>query len=180
MVAITKMLWLALTATAATATAIVRRDVITVENDITQKIGPSWNTLNNDVNGFPNSGLPGIIQIRDDFTVLVSDLQTAISHIKTTGSFGTVAGTTILANIQALIPTFLATLVNIGLQEPSWADIEGGTALMLSWLQSLNTAMLNYQDAITGAEPFLLKAGALAIKAQVTGAFTTAIAAYSV
>ncbi|OBT41326.1 hypothetical protein VE00_08514 [Pseudogymnoascus sp. WSF 3629] len=174
MVAIIKLLVLALTAS---ATPLVHRDVVTVENDITQKIGPLINTLNNDVNGFPNSGLTGAVAIHGDVQVLVNTVNTAISNIQSTGSFGTVSGTTILANIQALVPTFLATLVNIGLQAPSWAEITGGQALILSDLQSLNTAFSNYADAIVGAEPFLLKAGGLAIKAQITGAFSTAMAA---
>jgi hypothetical protein len=53
MVALTKLLWLAFTATTATASVIGRHDAITVQNDIAQEIGPSWATLNNDVNGFP-------------------------------------------------------------------------------------------------------------------------------
>lgn len=50
-----KVFLLALTATA----AITRRDAITVQNDITQKIGPQTEALLNDVNGFPASGLGG-------------------------------------------------------------------------------------------------------------------------
>ncbi|OBT93936.1 hypothetical protein VE01_08249 [Pseudogymnoascus verrucosus] len=176
MVAIIKLLVLALTAS---ATPLVYRDVITVQNDITQKIGPQINTLNKDVSGFPASGLTGALAIHGDVQTLVSTVNTAITNIKSTGSFGTVSGTTILANIQAIVPDLLATLENIGLQEPSWAQIAGGQALMLSDLHSLNTAFSNYMDAIIGAEPLLLKSGGVAIKAQITGAFTTAIAAYS-
>jgi hypothetical protein len=176
MVLITKLLVLALTAA---ATPILRRDVITVQNDITQKIGPEFTTLNNDVNGFPASGLPGATAIHGDFQRLVTTVDSAIRDIKSTGSFGTVSGTTILANVQALVPTFLATIENIGLQEPSWADIQGGRELVLSDLQALNAAMSNFMDALTAAEPLLLKAGSLAIKTQLVGSFTTAIAAYS-
>jgi hypothetical protein len=60
MVFIAKLLALALTAT---ATPILRRDAVTVENDITQKIGPQTTTLTNDVNGFPASGLSGAVAI---------------------------------------------------------------------------------------------------------------------
>lgn len=176
MVAIIKLLVLALTTS---ATPLVYRDVVTVQNDITQKIGPQFNTLNNDINGFPASGLAGAFAIHGDVQVLVTTLNTAISNIKSTGSFGTVSGTTILADIQLLVPTILATLVNLGLQAPSWAAIPGGTAFVLSDLQSLNTAFSNYEDAIIGGVPFLLKAGGTAIKVQITGAFDTAIAAYS-
>ncbi|KAL7931196.1 hypothetical protein V8C35DRAFT_119402 [Trichoderma chlorosporum] len=179
MVAITKFLWLALTATAATAAAIVQRDVITVQNDITQKIGPSLTTLNNDVAGFPASGLAGAIKIQEDFTALIAAVDGTISDIRSTGSFGVVSGTTILAQIQILVPAFLGTLVNLGLQESSWSAIPDGRALILNQLQKANTVMSNFADAIIAAEPFLQKAGGIAIKVQITGAFTTAIAYYT-
>ncbi|KAL7949440.1 hypothetical protein V8C42DRAFT_310901 [Trichoderma barbatum] len=179
MVAITKFLWLALTATAATATAIIRRDVVTVQNDITQKLGPSLNTLNKDINGFPASGLTGALTIQTDFDNVVAILNTTTSDIKATGSFGVVSGTTILAQIQVLVPTFLASLVAIGAQASSWHSIPGGQALILHQLQAGNTAVSIFLDAIIAAEPLLLKAGSVAIKTQLTGAFTTAIASYS-
>ncbi|KAL7914061.1 hypothetical protein GGI35DRAFT_439307 [Trichoderma velutinum] len=179
MVAITKLFCLALTATVTAATPIVRRDVITVENDITQKIGPVWNTLNNDLNGFPNSGFAGAITIRDDIASLVSILESTVSDIKSTGSFDTVSGTTIFAQIQALVPTMLASLVTIGLQEPAWEAMQGGS-WVLSQLESWNIATSNFIDAVIIAEPLLLKASGLTIRAEISGAFTTAIAAYSV
>ncbi|PNP53783.1 hypothetical protein THARTR1_05907 [Trichoderma harzianum] len=113
MVAITKFLWLALTATTATAAAIIQRDVITVQNDITQKIGPSWTTLHTDINAFPNSGLTGAVAIRLDFTTAIAALNTTTSDIKSTGSFAIVSGTAILADVQQLVPTFLAVLVRL-------------------------------------------------------------------
>lgn len=177
MVLIAKLLVLALTAA---ATPILRRDAVTVENDITQKIGPQLTTLNNDINAFHASGVQSASAIHGDFQSLVATVDSAIGDIQNTGSFGTVSGTTILADVQALIPTFLDTLVAIGLQEPAWADLQGGQELVLSDLQSLNTAMNNFMNALTAAEPLLLKSGSLAIKTQLNGAFTTAIAAYSI
>jgi hypothetical protein len=176
MVLIAKLLFLALTAA---ATPIFRRDVVTVENDITLKIGPQLTTLNNDVRGYPASGSSGAHAIHGDFETLVTIVDSTIRDIKSTGSFGTVSGTTILANIQELLPTFLDILVEIGLQEPSWALVQGGRELVLSDLHSLNAAMDNFMNAITAAEPFLLKAGSLAVKVQLDGGFITAIAAYS-
>ncbi|KAL7913147.1 hypothetical protein GGI35DRAFT_442155 [Trichoderma velutinum] len=180
MVAITKFLWLALTATAVTATAIVRRDVITVQNDITQKIGPAWTTLNNEINAFPNSGPTGAAAILSGFTDAIAAVDKTTSDIKSTGSFGTVSGTTIIANIQVLVPTFLATLVNIGVQESSWSTIPDGKASILKQLQLGDAAMSKFLDAFIAAEPLLLKAGGYAIKAQLSGAFATAQAYYSV
>ncbi|KAK4078161.1 uncharacterized protein Triagg1_3177 [Trichoderma aggressivum f. europaeum] len=179
MVVITKLLYLALTATVTTATAIIRRDVIAVQNDITQKMGPSWNTLNNDLNGFPNSGFVGAITIRDDIANIVSILESTLSDIKSTGAFGTVSGTTILADIQLQVPTMLASLVTIGAQQSAWEAMQGGS-WVLTQLESMRIATSNFMDAVIAAEPLVLKPGALALKTGMTGAFNTAIAAYAV
>ncbi|KAF3401573.1 hypothetical protein F1880_009995 [Penicillium rolfsii] len=175
MVLLAKFLVLALTAA---ATPILRRDVTTVQNDITKKIGPQLSTLNNDVKGFPASGSTGANTIHGDFEHLVTTVDSTIRDIKSTGSFGTVSGTTIIANLQTLVPKLLETLVDLGLQEPSWEDIQGGKQLVLSDLRSLNAAMDNFMNAVTAAEPLLLKAGSLAVKTQIDGGFATAIAAY--
>ncbi|KAJ4855907.1 hydrophobic surface binding protein A domain-containing protein [Trichoderma breve] len=177
MVVIAKVLWLALTATVTTATPILRRDVITVQNDITQKMGPGWFTLNQDLNNFPSSGFAGAITIRDDIADLVTILEDTLSDIKTTGSFGTVAGTTILADIQEQVPTMLASLVTIGAQESDWQAMQGASWI-LTQLESMNIATSNFMDAVIAAEPLFLKPGALALKAQMSGAFTTAINYY--
>jgi hypothetical protein len=52
------ILYLALTAFAfVNAAPLSTRDVITVQNDITQKIGPSVTTLNTAINTFPEGGV---------------------------------------------------------------------------------------------------------------------------
>ncbi|KAL6832830.1 hypothetical protein V8C40DRAFT_262682 [Trichoderma camerunense] len=179
MVAITKFLWLALTATSATAAAIVQRDAVTVENDITQKIGPSWTTLDNDIKSFPNSGLTGAIAIQADFTNVIAALDKTTSDIKSAGSFGVVHGTTILASIQLLVPTYLTLLVRLGTQTSTWSAITDGRASILKQLQLADAATSKFIDAVIAAEPLLLKPGGIAIKAQLTGALATAIAIYS-
>ncbi|KAL7954395.1 hypothetical protein V8C34DRAFT_319883 [Trichoderma compactum] len=180
MVAITKFLWLALTATAATAAAIVQRDVVTVEDDIAQHISPTWTTLHTDINAFPNSGVSGAVAIRLDFTNAIAALNKTTSDVKSTVSFGVVAGTAILADVQQLVPTFVAVLVKLGAQVSSWITISDGKALILSQLRSADAAMIEFLDAVIAAEPLLLKAGGVAIKVQLQATFTTAIAAYSV
>ncbi|KAJ3497086.1 hypothetical protein NLG97_g2168 [Lecanicillium saksenae] len=102
-----------------------------------------------------------------------------MSNIKSTGSFGVVPGTTILAQLQLLVPTFLATLSSITVQEPDWAAINGGNAVVLNWLESLKTAYNSYFDVLVAAEPLLQKASAVAIKTQLMGVLTSAIAAYT-
>ncbi|KAL6699675.1 hypothetical protein J3F84DRAFT_345007 [Trichoderma pleuroticola] len=179
MVAITTLLCLVLTATVTAATAIVQRDALTVQNDITQEMGPGWNTLNQDLNGFPSSGFAGAITIRDDIANIVTILERTVSDIKSTGSFSTVSGTTILADIQLLMPTMLASLVTIGAQEPDWEAMHGGS-WVLSQVESMDIATSNFMDAIIAAEPLLMKPGCLALKAGMSGAFTTAVAAYAV
>jgi hypothetical protein len=176
MVAIIKLLVFALTAS---ATPLVPRDAVTVENDITQKIGPQFKTLDTDLNGFPASGLEGALDIAKDLQIVISTMNQATRNIQSTGSFGEADGTTILANLQAHVPLFLATLGKIGSQEPAWATIPGGQDVVLRRLKSLNTAFSDYTNAIIRSEPLLLEAAALAIKAEITLAFKTAIDAYS-
>jgi hypothetical protein len=177
MVLFARLLILALTAA---ATPILGRDASTVENDITQKIGPQITKLNNDVSGFPASGSTGAQTIHNDFQTLGTILVATTDDIESTGSFDLIAGTTILADVQLLIPTLLATLADIGSQEPSWAAIPGGKDLVFSDLQSLKAAFKNFSNALTAASPLLLKAGSIAIQTQMLGAFDTAIASYSV
>lgn len=84
----------------AAATPILRRDAVTVQNDITQKIGPQYTTLYNDINGFPASGETGAETIHSDFQRLVATVDSAIGDIQSTGSFSLTGGTTILADIS--------------------------------------------------------------------------------
>jgi hypothetical protein len=177
MVFIAKLLVLALTAA---ATPILRRDAITVQNDISQKIGPQITTLYNDVSGYPASGLTGALTINNDIQTLVSTAKTTTSDVKSTGSFHLMLGTEILAQIQHLVPTLLATMESLTTQYEAWAAIPGGIALILSDLQSLNTVFTDLLNAINAAEPLLLKAGGIAVQAQITAGFDSAIAAYSV
>ncbi|KAJ7193268.1 cell wall galactomannoprotein, partial [Mycena pura] len=137
---------------AASLSTPLKRDVVTVQNDITQKIGPQLDTLNNDLSGFPASGLTGAVAIQSDVQTLVSTV-TATNNIQNTGSFSTVSGTAIIADFQALVPTFLATLVNFGDHRNAFAALPGGQAFILSELQSLNTAFGNYLDALKGGSP---------------------------
>ncbi|KAK6537238.1 hypothetical protein TWF694_011435 [Orbilia ellipsospora] len=176
MVAIFKLLLFTLTCS---ATPLLRRDVITVENDITQKIEPQITTLNKDVNGYPASGLNGALAIHSDIQQLVATVNTATDNIKSTGSFGTVAGTTIVAQFQSIVPAFLEAIVNLGAQVSDWVNIPGGRQLVLNDLEAMNAAFVGYFDAMIGAEPILLKAGAVALKAQVNGAFVATIAEYT-
>ncbi|KAF3386694.1 hypothetical protein F1880_001297 [Penicillium rolfsii] len=176
MVLIAKLLVLALTAA---ATPILRRDATTVENDINQKIGPQVTTLNNDLRGFPDNGSPGAVTISNDFENLVTIVKSSTSDVQNAGSFSTLSGSTILSDLELLVPQFFDSLVTIEAQALSWFALQGGQQLILANLEKLNTAMNDFMNALTAAEPLTLKPGSLAIKAQLDSGFTTAIAAYS-
>lgn len=166
---------MALTATA----AITRRDAITVQNDITQKIGPRTETLLNDVNGFPASGLGGAIAIDNDIHVLAATVNDATNDVKGSGSFSEADGTAILRDIQDQESTVLDTLEAIRGQEPDWANLQGGRALMLSDLQELNTSFMGFISSLTAASPEDLVPPYTSIDEQIADAFNNAIAAYS-
>lgn len=123
--------------------------------------------------------MTGAAAINSDVQELVTLVKGTISDIQNSGRFNTISGTTILSDIQLQVATLLATLGAFESQLPSWEALQGGQALMLSDLQSLNTAFTDFLNAVIAAESLALKPGALAVKAEVTGAFTSAIAIYS-
>jgi hypothetical protein len=176
MVLIAKLLALALTAT---ATSVLRRDAATVDNDITQDIGPKITTLANDVNGYPASGLTGALAIHTDFQGLSATMIKATKDIQSSGSFSEDDGTTIVADVQALTTPVLGTLSAIASQTEAWEDIPGGQALVLSDLQALNTTFLGFINALSAASPADLVPGITSFKTQIVGAFDSAINAYS-
>jgi hypothetical protein len=176
MVFIAKLFVLALTAA---ATPILRRDAVTVENDITQKIGPQANILDNDVKGFPASGLAGALTIDNDFNALVAVVNGATSDILNTGSFSESDATSILQDAHDLISTFLGTLSAITDQAAAWEGFSGGQALVLNDLQSLNGSFIDFTSALIEATPSDLVPSATSIQTQIAQAFTSAIAAYS-
>jgi hypothetical protein len=60
---------------------------VTVENDITQRIAPQASTFENDVNGFPASGLAGALALHKDAQSLSATVTSATSNVKSAGSF---------------------------------------------------------------------------------------------
>ena len=173
---IAKLLVLALTAV---ATPILRRDAVTVINDINENIGPQIQTLHSDVNSFPESGLSGAVAINSDVQTLVAVLDGTTSDINDAGSFSEADGTDILADVELLAPTLLDTLLAIRDQAEAWADIPGAQAVVLKDLQSLNTAFDGFANALIAAMPADIVPSAEAMKTEIDGGFTTAINAYS-
>ncbi|KAM0248663.1 hypothetical protein ACHAQJ_009370 [Trichoderma viride] len=175
MLGITKILLLVSTA----AAIVLPRDAITVQNDITQKIGPQWTTLDNDAKAFPASGLTGALSIHSDVQSLVAVTNNATADVKAAGAFSEADGTTILADLQSLIPTIHDALSVIGSQAPAWANIPGGQSLILSDLQHLNSSSVGFLNALITASPADLVPSAASVKTQILGGFNSAIAAYS-
>jgi hypothetical protein len=176
MVFVAQLFVLALTAA---ATPILRRDAVTVENDITQKISPQIQTLYNDVQGFPASGLIGAITIDSDFKTLVATLSSANSDIHSAGVFSEADGISITQAFTSLTSILSGTLSDIQDQTAAWADLPGGQPLVLRKLQSLKTTFDDFAQALTAAEPADLVPSATSLTSQVDNAFASAIAAYS-
>lgn len=177
MVAIAKLLCLALTATAA---SVGRRDAVTVQKEITDKIRPQIKRLFVDVNEFPASGPTGAASnIGNDFAILIATFEQATTNIRDAGSFGIASGTAILNDLQMIVPTFLATFSAIGAQAASWFDLPDGQTNTLSWLEDDKVASDTYLSALVANQPFLLKAGTTVVQTQLSGAATATIAQYS-
>lgn len=175
MATIMRICLLALTATA----AITRRDAITVEEDINQKIGPQITTLLNDLNAYPASGLSGALAIHTDIQGLTATVNNATNDAKSSGSFSEADGTQILTDAQALESTFLDTLKAIGDQAPAWTNVPGGQALVLSDLKGLNASFIDFISSLRSAAPADLGPAFNSIDTQIAGGFNDAIAAYS-
>ncbi|KAK4078160.1 uncharacterized protein Triagg1_3176 [Trichoderma aggressivum f. europaeum] len=175
MVNFTKILLLAST----TAAIILPRDATTVENDINQRIGPQWTTLGNNINGYPASGLQGAFNIHDYAQSLVTITNDATGNVNAAGSFSEADGTTILADLQSLVHTFLGTLSAIGDQALAWGNLQGGQAVILSDLQGLNSSFIGFFDALIAASPADLVPAVTSVRTQVAEGFNSAIAPYS-
>ncbi|KAL7932063.1 hydrophobic surface binding protein A domain-containing protein [Trichoderma chlorosporum] len=163
-----------------TATAIVlRRDAVAVENDISQSIAPAWTALDNDVNGFPASGLSGALAIHADVQDLVTIFNSATTDVQAAGSFSEADLTNILEDIQSLAPTILDTFSTVQSQKEDWRAIPGGQALISNDFQSLSFSSAGFFTALTAASPADLVPVATTLEAQIAGGFQNIITAYS-
>ncbi|KAJ7509428.1 hydrophobic surface binding protein [Mycena galericulata] len=157
----------------------VKRTVAQVEVDIAS-ISSQVTALDNDINGFPASGLVGALGIHSAATTLVSTLNQGTSDVQSNGAFDESDATTILNDVEAFEPTILAALTAIATKEADFAalPISGIPALVLSDLQSLNASTVAFAGALTSAAPADDQAQAESIESSILSAFATAIAAY--
>jgi len=179
MVQLSRLLF-SLSLLAASFATPVKRTVAQVEADITS-ISSQVTTLNNDINGFPASGLVGALNIHNAATSLESTLGTGTSDVTSTGTFSQTDGTTILESVEAFVPTILNALTQITAKQADFAalPIGGIPALILQDLQTLKTDTDAFGAALTAAAPADLKGNATTITNEIDAGFTTAIAAYS-
>ncbi|KAF7358777.1 Hydrophobic surface binding protein [Mycena sanguinolenta] len=157
-----------------------KRTVAQVEADIAS-VSSQVTTLDNDIKGFPASGLLGALNIDTAANTLESRLNTATSDVKANGALDEADATTILNSVQAIEPVILDALSRLAADEPSAAalPIPGVPGLILSELQTLKTDADAFFAALIAAVPADLQAEATTIQTNIDAGFASAIAAYS-
>ncbi|KAJ7752473.1 hydrophobic surface binding protein [Mycena maculata] len=172
-------LLLSLSLIAAGLAAPVKRTVAQIESDIAT-ISSQVTTLDNDINGFPASGLIGALEIDIAAGNLASALKQGTSDIQATSALDEADGTTILNAVLAIEPTIINALNGLATKESSVAalPIPGAPGLVLSDLQTLNSDTTAFGNALIVITPADLVPTAQTIFANIAAAFNTAIAAY--
>ncbi|KAF7349340.1 Hydrophobic surface binding protein [Mycena sanguinolenta] len=175
-----------------------KRTVAQVEADIAN-IATQVTALDNDIKGFPASGLVGALNINTASTNLETTLNTATTDVKNTGAVDEADATTILNSVKAIQPVIIDGLTRISTEEPAFVNntpfrrrlefliymhrrllpVAGIPALVLLDLQTLKTDTDAFGAALISAAPADLKAEATSILSAIDGAFATAIAAFS-
>ncbi|KAF7349324.1 Hydrophobic surface binding protein [Mycena sanguinolenta] len=171
-------LFVSLCLIAASASAPTKRTVAQVEADIA-KISSQVTALDNDIKGFPASGLPGVLNIHSTAQSLQSNFKTATSDVKANGAFNEADGTTILNDVLPIQPVLIGALSHIAAQKPAFANVPGAPSLILSDLRTLKTDEDAFGAALIAAAPADLEAQAVAIQNAIDTAFDKAIAAYA-
>ncbi|KAJ6571645.1 hydrophobic surface binding protein A-domain-containing protein [Mycena capillaripes] len=173
-------LFFSLSLVAAAFATPVKRTVAQVEADIAS-ISSQVTTLDNDIKGFPASGLAGALGIHAAAGTLGSTLNTGTTDVTNTGTVSEADGATILSSVQAFEPTILDALTQITAKQPNFAalPIGGIPALVLQDLKNLKTSTDGFSGALIAAAPADLKAQATAIQTAIDAAFSKAITAFS-
>ncbi|KAF8189495.1 hydrophobic surface binding protein [Mycena galopus ATCC 62051] len=160
----------------------LKRDPATVESDIAT-ISAQVTALDNAIEAFPLTGgsLVNALAIHTDATTLVTTLQKAVTDVDATSPLSEADGTTILSAVEAFEPVILDALTDIVVKKPAFAalPIGGLPALILVDLQNLKTATVAFANGLITIAPADLVAEATQLSANITAAFTPAIAAYS-
>ncbi|KAJ7243178.1 hydrophobic surface binding protein A-domain-containing protein [Mycena haematopus] len=157
-----------------------KRTVAQIESDIAS-ISTQVTALDNDIKGFPASGLVGALNIHNAAGSLETTLNTGTSDVEANGPFDEADGTTILNSVQAIEPVILDALSRLATEEPSFAalPIGGIPALVLADLKTLKADTDAFAAALIAAAPADLKAAATTIQSNIDAGFAAAIAAFS-
>ncbi|KAJ6492998.1 hydrophobic surface binding protein [Mycena sanguinolenta] len=157
-----------------------KRTVAQVEADIAN-IATQVTTLDNDIKGFPASGLVGALNINTASGNLETTLTGATTDVKNTGPVDDADGTTILNAVKVIQPVIIDGLTRISTEKAAFAalPVAGIPALVLLDLQNLKTDTDAFGAALIAEAPADLKPVATSILSAIDAAFATAIAAYS-
>ncbi|KAF7349321.1 Hydrophobic surface binding protein [Mycena sanguinolenta] len=157
--------------------APTKRTVAQVEADITD-ISNQATTLDNDIKGFPASGIFGALAMENAVGSLETALNKGTSDVQATGLINEADATTMLNAVKAIEPTIIDGLEQLTAKE---SDIfrDPPKEVVLSDLKNLQTATDAFAGALIAAAPADLTAQATSIQSAIDAAFATAIAAYS-
>ncbi|KAJ7169262.1 hydrophobic surface binding protein [Mycena crocata] len=170
---------LSLLATYACFATSVKRTVAQVQADISS-ISSQVTTLDNDINGFPASGLVGALGIHTAAGNLETSLNQGTTDVKATGAVSEADGRTILNSVTAFEPKILDALKAIATKRAAFMalPVAGIPALVLQDLQTLRSDTGAFASALVASAPADLKSQATSIQSTIDAAFATAIAAY--
>ncbi|KAJ7023287.1 hydrophobic surface binding protein [Mycena alexandri] len=180
MVQLSRLL-LSLALVAASLATPLKRTVAQIEADLTT-LQSQVTSLDNNIKGFPASGLTGALEIHDAAAGLESSLNTATSDVKATPTVSEADATTILNTVQNNIePLVIDALTRIAGDRAAFdaQPIIGLSALVLVDLQTLKNDTDAFSNALIAAAPADLKTQATAIKTAIDAAFSKAIAAFA-
>ncbi|GFP57597.1 hypothetical protein TASIC1_0008043800 [Trichoderma asperellum] len=175
MVAIANILLLA--ATVATA-SVLRRDATPLVNTITNQIAPQIATLQNDINGFPASGLNGTIQLESDEDTLSALLDTAAILAQEAGSFSLLDGLNVISAMAPVTTQITAFNLDLDAKKADFKAI-GKEQFVLTDLQILSIRWKAFTEALVAAAPLSLVAAFQATQTTILESYAISIAVYS-
>ncbi|KAK1231028.1 hypothetical protein PQX77_005868, partial [Marasmius sp. AFHP31] len=119
--------------------------------------------------------------IHNSAVALDNSVKKGTTDTQATAAFSEADGQSILASVQALVPTIQHALQQIVAKKPAFdaLPVGGIPALVLQDLRNLNTDTGAFADALIAKSPADLVTQANQIKTTIANAFATAIAAYS-
>ncbi|KAF9259729.1 hypothetical protein L218DRAFT_812563, partial [Marasmius fiardii PR-910] len=158
------------------------RTVAQVEADIAT-ISSQINTLDTDINSFPNSGgsLIQALAIHTAATNLVSSINKGTTDVNATPAPSEADSQTILNSVQALVNPITSGLNAIVAKKPAFdaLPLGGVSALVKQDLGNLATAATAFENGLIAKAPADLKSQAQSIANTINAALTKAQAAYA-